>query len=92
MMLLLTNNWIVWPVGTALWLALGWWEFGKIEARALSAKAGKSQITLSMFLYTIATKFPLSVFLGGLLIGLFFGMLSTHVLWHWCPPGSVSAG
>jgi hypothetical protein len=86
------NYWYVWPIGIGLWLALGWAEFGMIEGRALSDKATKNQITLSMFVYTVFTKFPLSVMITGLGIGYFAGVLSTHFLWHWCPPGSISAG
>ena len=86
------NYWIVWPLGVVLWLGVGWYEFSVFESRALAANARKDQITLSMFCFTIASKFPLSIFWAGLMIGLFFGTLSTHFLWHWCPPGSISAG
>lgn len=86
------NYWIVWPAGVALWLAVGWFEFSIYEKRALAANARRDQITLSMFCYTIISKFPLSLFLGGLFVGLFWGILMTHLTWHWCPPGSVSAG
>lgn len=86
------DYWYIWSIGIVLWLALGWAEFGVLEGRALSAKATKNQITLSMFVYTIFTKFPLSVMIAGLGIGYFAGVLSTHFLWHWCPPGSISAG
>lgn len=86
------SYWIVWPVGIALWLALGWGAFAWFESRALKHGARKDQITLSMFMFTIGSRFPLSLLLAGLLIGLFFGILFTHVAWHWCPPGSISAG
>lgn len=86
------SYWIVWPAGIAIWLALGWGAFAFFEARGLRHDARKDQITLSMFCYTIGSKFPLSILLGGLMIGLFWGILATHLLWHWCPPGSVSAG
>lgn len=86
------SYWYVWPIGIVLWLLLGWGEFAYFESRALKKDAKPNQITLSMFMWTIAQKFPLSLFLAGLGIGLFFGILSTHVAWHWCPPGSVSAG
>jgi uncharacterized membrane protein len=85
------SYWILWPVGIVLWLALGWAEFAYLEKRGLMPTR-KNQITLSLFCYTVASKFPLSVFWAGLMIGLFFGTLSTHFLWHWCPPGSTSAG
>jgi hypothetical protein len=86
------NYWYVWPIGIVLWLALGWAEFGVIEGRALSAKARANQITLSMFIYTVSTKFPLAMALGCTCVGLFFGILYTHFFWHWCPPRSISAG
>lgn len=86
------NYWILWPVGILFWLILGWTEFGWIEGRALSAKAGPKQITLSMFVYTVSTKFPLAMALGCMFLGLFWGLLLTHFLWHWCPPGSLSSG
>lgn len=87
-----TNYWIVWPVGIAIWLAIGWFEFGRFEWQALLASHKAGQITLSMFCYTVFTKFPLSLFLTGLFVGLFWGALMTHLTWHWCPPGSVSGG
>lgn len=86
------SYWIVWPVGIALWLLVGWAEFAWYESRALQHGASADQITLSMWCYTIIRKFPLSLFLGGLMVGLFWGILMTHLAWHWCPPGSVSAG
>ena len=82
----------MWPIGITIWLVFGWAAFAYFEAKALRHSANKNQITLSFFLFTIGSKFPLSIFLGALLIGLFFGSLSTHVLWHYCPPGSISAG
>lgn len=86
------NFWIVWPAGIATWLALGWAAFAYFEGRALRHGARKNEITLSFFLYTIGSKFPLSILAAGLLIGLFIGALGVHVLWHWCPAGSVSGG
>lgn len=88
------NFWWLWPVGIIAWLVLGWTEFGVIEARALKDKNGDNDghPTLSFWVYTIFTKFPLSIMIVGLAIGFFAGILSTHFLWHWCPPGSVSAG
>jgi hypothetical protein len=86
------NYWYVWPIGVVLWIALGWVEFGVVEASALKAKAGSNKITLSMFIYTVSTKFPLAMALGCMFVGLFFGILFTHFYWHWCPPGSISEG
>lgn len=86
------SYWVVWPIGIVLWLLIGWGEFSYFESRALKKSAAADQITLSMWCYTIISKFPLSLFLGGLMVGLFWGILMTHLTWHWCPPGSVSAG
>lgn len=86
------SYWIVWPVGIVIWLAIGWAAFALIEAKALRHDARKDQITLSMFCYTIGSKFPLSIFLGGLFVGLFWGILATHLFWHWLPAGALSAG
>jgi hypothetical protein len=86
------NYWLVWPIGIALWLALGWAAFAWFESRALCHGARKDQVTLSFFVYTIGSKFPLSILLAGLMIGSFIGGLGVHFFWHWCPPGSISAG
>jgi uncharacterized membrane protein len=90
---LITNYWIVWPVGIVLWVLLGWTEFGYLESRALSKKkTDPNQITLSMFIYTISTKFPFAMAFGFMMLGMFIATLMTHFYWHWCPPGSISAG
>jgi hypothetical protein len=86
------NYWIIWPVGISLWLLLGWIAFAYFESRALRHGARKNEVTLSMFLYTIGSKFPLSIFVAGLLAGLFVGGLAVHVLWHWCPNPTHSYG
>jgi hypothetical protein len=86
------NYWLVWPVGIVIWLALGWGAFAYFEAHALHHDARKDQITLSMFCYTIGSRFPLSIFFLGLLVGLFWGTLSTHLFWHWLPAGAVNSG
>ena len=86
------SYWLIWPVGIVIWLVLGWAAFAYFESHALRHDARKDQITLSFFLYTIGSKFPLSIFIGGLFVGLFWGILATHLLWHWTPAGSISAG
>ena len=91
-MTLVSNYWYVWPIGITIWLIAGWGAFAYFEAKALNHPVNKDQITLSMFLYTIGSKFPLSIFLVGLLLGLFIGGLSVQILWHWSPPGSISGG
>lgn len=86
------DYWYVWPIGIGLWLIVGWGAFAYFEAKALNHPTRKDQITLSYFCYTIGSKFPLSILLGGLVVGLFWGVLGTHLLWHWCPEGSISEG
>lgn len=86
------NYWILWPVLIVSWCLLGWIEFAYLESKALQANHQPSQITLSMFCYTITKRFPLSIFWLGIIVGLFFGSLSVHLWWHWCPPGSISSG
>lgn len=86
------NYWYVWPIGLALWIALGWIAFSYFERKALKKTAGPNQITLSMFCYTVASKFPLSILWVGLHVGMLIGGLGVHFLWHWCPPGSFSTG
>jgi len=44
--------------------------------------------TLSHFIYTIGSTWPLSIFLMGMLCG----GLAVHFFWHWCPIGSTSGG
>lgn len=85
------NYWIVWPVGILLWLLIGWVEFGYFETKALTQPSDK-RITLSYFIFYVTSKFPLATFWGGVLVGAFFGSLSVHFWWHYCPPGSLSAG
>lgn len=89
---MMQNYWIVWPVGIVLWALLGWAEFAYLESRALKPGAGANQITLSFFVYSICAKFPLAIAFGFLQLGIFIGVLSAHFYWHWCPPGSISAG
>lgn len=86
------SYWYVWPIGITIWLILGWAAFAYFEAKALNHNARKDQITLSYFCYTIGSKFPLSILLAGIMIGGFFIGLGVHVLWHYCPPGSISTG
>lgn len=44
--------------------------------------------TLSMAIYEIGSKWPLSIWI----MGVFAGGLAVHFFWHWCPPGSTSLG
>jgi predicted outer membrane lipoprotein len=71
-----------WIIGLCAAIAF----FAVFEAYAL--RHPDRQNTLSMAIYTLGSKFPISI----LAMGIFIGALSVHFLWHWCPPGSVSTG
>jgi hypothetical protein len=43
------------------------------------------QNTLSRWVYSMGSAFPLSIFLMGFVIG----GLAVHFFYHWCPAGSV---
>lgn len=89
---MITDYWYVWPIGIVIWLILGWSFFALFEYKALQSNASKNEVTLSMFCYTVFSKFPLMILLVGFVCGMFFGGLGVHFLWHWCPVGSLSAG
>lgn len=86
------NLWLVWPIGISLWLFLGWVAFAIFERLGIKHKNTAGYITLSFFVYTITQKWPLAIFLMGLAVGSFWGVLGVHFWWHWCPPGSTSMG
>jgi len=44
--------------------------------------------TLSHFIYSIGSTWPLSIWI----MGVFCGMLAAHFFWHWCPAGSLNVG
>lgn len=71
-----------WIIGTLAAIAF----FSHFEARAF--RHPDQQNTLSHAVYTIGSKWPLSIFI----MGLFVGGLAVHFFWHFCPPGSVSSG
>ena len=71
-----------WIVGT--FLAILFFAVGESYA----FKFPERQNTLSRAIYTIGSKWPLSIFI----MGSFSGGLSVHFFWHWCPPGSISTG
>jgi hypothetical protein len=60
--------------------------FAVLEGYAF--KHPERENTLSHFVYTIGSQWPLSIWL----MGMFAGGLAVHFFWHWCPPGSVSTG
>jgi len=71
--------WILGTLGAIAFFAYFEWYAFRYPTR---------QDTLSMAVFTIGSKWPLSIFL----MGLFAGGLAVHFFWHWCPPGSISAG
>jgi hypothetical protein len=60
--------------------------FAIFEARAFRHPDRAN--TLSHAVYTIGSKWPLSIWI----MGAFCGSLATHFFWHWCPDGSISTG
>jgi hypothetical protein len=86
------SYWLLWPGAIGFWFTLGIILFAVFEARGMRHGERKDRISLSFFLYTIGSKFPLSILAAGLFTGLFIGGLGVHVLWHYCPPGSLSGG
>lgn len=89
---LLASNWLWWPAGIALWLTLGWGLFAWRETLGIEHKDKGGYITLSYFCWRVFQAWPPSIFLVGLFVGLFWGALAVHLLWHWCPAGSLSVG
>ena len=73
-----------WP--WVLWGAALVASFAVLEARAF--RHPERQRTLSRAIYEIGAKWPLSIWLGGLITG----GLAVHFFWHFCPPGSISGG
>lgn len=60
--------------------------FAYFEARAF--RHPTRQATLSRFIATIGSKWPLSIWL----MGAFAGGLAVHFFWHWCPFPGQSVG
>lgn len=71
-----------WIIGTLLAIAF----FAYFEWRALAHPDRGN--TLSHFIYTIGSQWPLSIWI----MGMFAGGLAVHFFWHWCPAGSTSTG
>lgn len=85
------SYWIIWPIGIACWIGLGFAEFGVLERNALkSSDANKP--TLSYFIFYVTSKFPLAAIIGAFITGGIMWGLAVHFWWHFCPPGSLSAG
>lgn len=92
MMALLDNNWIIWPVGISLWIALGWGLFAWRETLGIRHDDTAGYVTLSYFVWRVSQAWGPFQFVLGFAVGLFWGALAVHFWWHWCPPGSVSVG
>ena len=79
------NLWWYWPLALAF-LAIV--LFAIPEYIALRKKDDKTTPTFSFWMYTMGRKWPLWIFIWGVLVG----GLAVHFLWHWCPPGSTNVG
>lgn len=66
------------------WLGFFIASFAVLERYAI--KRGKT--TLSRYTWNAFLRWPLIA----VIFGMVFGGLAVHFFWHWCPPGSVSAG
>ena len=64
-----------WIIGTLVAIVF----FAVFEYRALAHPDREN--TLSRFIYTIGSAFPLSIWI----MGAFCGGLAVHFFWHWCP-------
>jgi hypothetical protein len=71
-----------WIIG--IFIAIGFFAWFEADAFRHPERTN----TLSHFIFTIGSKWPLSIWL----MGLFAGGLATHFFWHWCPAGSLSTG
>ena len=71
-----------WIVGTLAAIIF----FAFFEAFAF--KHRDRQNTLSRAIYTLGTKWPLSIWL----MGAFCGGLAVHLFWHWCPVLEIGIG
>ncbi len=84
------SDWLVWPLGILAWLVLGVALFVWREVPGLRGQA--ERITLSYWMYSVSTKFPLFVAWLYLNVGMLLGGLSVHFYWHWCPSLSPLGG
>lgn len=71
--------WIIGAVGFLIFFVIG---------EAYAFKHPDRQNTLSRFIATLGQKFPLSLWLCGIVIG----GLAVHFYWHWCPFGGTGVG
>jgi hypothetical protein len=78
------SDYVTWTALSLAWLAL----FTFFEARAFLEPNDPNRVTLSRYMATIGAKFPLSLFM----IGLVVGGLAVHFWWRWCPAGLPTSG
>lgn len=86
------SDWILWPVVIIVWVAIGVAVFFAIEIPALRSHDTGGRVTLSLAVWTLWEKFPLSILWLWANLFMFIGGLTVHLFWHWCPPGSISGG
>jgi hypothetical protein len=86
------SYWMVWTLWLCAIAIVVVVPFAIFESRALKHSARANQITLSHYCYTIGSTWPLSIALAAYFAGAFTWGFFVHVLWHWCPPGSVTGG
>lgn len=72
---------------TVWWAWLGFLIASFAVGETYALQTGKIP-SLSMFTWRVFQKWPLIAVVFGML----FGGLAVHFFWHWCPPGSISAG
>jgi hypothetical protein len=75
------SDWLIWTAFLFAVLIV----FAVLETRALLRPGG---ITLSRYTATIGAKFPMSIFLAGLIVG----GLAVHFWWHWGCDISLQGG
>lgn len=71
--------WIVGAFAAIVFFAVFEWKAFQFPA---------STNTLSHFIFTLGSTFPLSIWI----MGIFCGGLAVHFFWHWCPAGTLSTG
>lgn len=73
---------IHWVAFLAIVFGISAGGFGFLERSALNDPNG---LSLSQFTVNMIYAWPPVVFIAGLAIGLFLGILTTHFLWPWVP-------
>jgi hypothetical protein len=71
--------WLLWFVALVI-------SFALIERYAF--RYPERQWTLSRTIWHIGQKWPLSIFILGMVVG----CLATHFFWNWCPASDIGIG